>query len=247
LSDKRIYYLSGLLVVISMLTTTILPVNVNIYAQNENISKFTFPKGFLESLQKDVSGHYSNPAFGIEDIVFPEGWHGRQIPTGIGLIASVRPGNQSGDLGDLFGGGGGGTNPASASIQPLMLLQVLNNSAISKLGLPEFSISKDCKELAANSTSIIDGKSFHVSTIECPFSSASADLGINLSAAAPSKEFNVKGIGQSKIYEYKTTDRTYRLALLVSSPLFGSSQQKPDITKYIPLVDATAKSLKLKV
>ena len=62
-----------------MLTTTILPVNVNIYAQNENISKFTFPKGFLESLQKDVSGHYSNPAFGIEDIVFPEGWHGRQI------------------------------------------------------------------------------------------------------------------------------------------------------------------------
>ena len=90
-----------------MLTTTILPVNVNIYAQNENISKFTFPKGFLESLQKDVSGHYSNPAFGIEDIVFPEGWHGRQIPTGIGLIASVRPGNQSGDVGDLFGGGGG--------------------------------------------------------------------------------------------------------------------------------------------
>ena len=46
-------------------------------------------------------------AFGIEDIVFPEGWHGRQIPTGIGLIASVRPGNQSGDVGDLFGGGGG--------------------------------------------------------------------------------------------------------------------------------------------
>ncbi len=168
-----------------MLTTTVLPVNVNIYAQNKNISKFTFPKGFLESLQKDVNGHYSNPAFGIEDIVFPEGWHGRQIPTGIGLIASVRPGNQSGDVGDLFGGGG--TNPASA------------------------------------------------------------DLGINLSAAVPSKEFNVKGIGQSKIYEYKTTDRTYRLALLVSSPLFGSSQEKPDITKYIPLVDATAKSLKLKV
>jgi hypothetical protein len=245
LNDNRSYYLSGLLVVISMLTTTILQVNVNIYAQNENISKFTFPKGFLESLQKDVSGHYSNPAFGIEDIVFPEGWHGRQIPTGIGLIASVRPGNQSGDVGDLFGGGG--TNPASASIQPLMLLQVLNNSAISKLGLPEFSISKDCKELAANSTSIIDGKTFHVSTLECPFSSASADLGFNVSAAAPSKEFNVKGIGQSKIYEYKTTDRTYRLALLVSSPLFGSSQEKPDNTKYIPLVDATAKSLKLKV
>ena len=77
-----------------MLTTTILPVNVNIYAQNENISKFTFPKGFLESLQKDVSGHYSNPAFGIEDIVFPDGWHGRAIETGFGLLVNMHPGNE---------------------------------------------------------------------------------------------------------------------------------------------------------
>jgi hypothetical protein len=25
--------------------------------------------------RKDVSGHYSNPQFGIADIVFPVGWH----------------------------------------------------------------------------------------------------------------------------------------------------------------------------
>jgi hypothetical protein len=37
-------------------------------------------KNFLKP-QKDVSGHYSNPEFGIVDIVFPDGWHGSEIPS----------------------------------------------------------------------------------------------------------------------------------------------------------------------
>ena len=65
----------------------------------------------------------------------------------------------------------------------------------------------------------------------------------------PPKGFNINGIAQSKIYEYKSPDRTYRLTLAVSSPLFSSpsaTQEKPDISKYISLVDSTAKTLRVK-
>ncbi len=35
----------------------------------------------------------------------------------------------------------------------------------------EFSISKVCKPLSQNTTSLIDGRTFNVATIECPLSS----------------------------------------------------------------------------
>jgi hypothetical protein len=146
-------------------------------------------------------------------------------------------------------------------MKPAILLQALNNSEISKLNLPAFSISKYCKELVANSTSILNGKTFHIYTIECPFSklqssgggdrSVNSTLGGNNNASTLSKNFNINGVGQAKVYEYKTADRTYRLMLVVSSPILSSSassaaKEKPDISKYIPVIDATVKTLKIK-
>jgi hypothetical protein len=146
------------------------------------------------------------------------------------------------------------------------MFQVLNNSDLpminsitSKLSPVGFSIAKNCKQLAQNSTSVIDGKTFSVMTIECPFSSlmssaanTTTPTGIgnqnNTNTTSPLFENNPNGVGQSRIYEYKTSDRTYILALIVSSPLFSStsSSDKPDISKYISLIDATANTLKLK-
>ena len=39
--------------------------------------------------KREVSGHHSNP-----DIVFPDGWHGTEIPSLIGLIVNMHPGTR---------------------------------------------------------------------------------------------------------------------------------------------------------
>ena len=257
----------SILIVLSVVLTLIVSPTLllsaqTIYAQNDNNSsningnnKMIVPRDFLQSLKKDISGHYSNPNFGIEDIIFPDGWHGRAIETGFGLLVNMHPGNESQFLSNLF-------SRENQVIKPAILLQALNNSEISKLNLPAFSISKYCKELVANSTSVLNVNTFHIYTIECPFSklqssgggadsSVNSTLGGNNNASTPSKNFNTNGVGQTKVYEYKTADRTYRLMLVVSSPILSSSassaaKEKPDISKYIPVIDATVKTLKIK-
>lgn len=232
-----------------------------VYAQNnpnntksDLTGKTMIPK-LLQSLRKDIMGHYNNPSFGIESVDFPSGWHGRAIETEFGLLVNMHPGNESQYLRNLL-------NRENPVINPVILVQSLNNSVIHKLSLPTFSISKNCQQLAVNSTSVLNGKTFHVYTIECPFSKllsgafrnnqsgASNNIGNNNTAPALPKNFNTNGVGQTKVYEYKTPDRTYRLLLVVSSPLFSSNKstamQKPDISKYVPVIDATAKTLKLK-
>jgi hypothetical protein len=44
--------------------------------------------------KREVSGHHSNPRFGLTDIVFPDGWHGTEIPSLIGLIVNMHPGTR---------------------------------------------------------------------------------------------------------------------------------------------------------
>ena len=110
--------------------------------------------------QKQVSGHYSNPQFGITDIVFPDGWHGSELSPIVGLTVIMHPGSEnnqssSSPLSDII-------SPIALA-QPQMTLQVLNNSDLA--GVEEknpqaFSISKICKPLAQNTTSVIDGRSF---------------------------------------------------------------------------------------
>jgi hypothetical protein len=57
------------------------------------------------------------------------------------------------------------------------MLQIINNSALAKINSMStklkgiLSISKNCKQLARNSTSTISGKTFNVIMVECPFSS----------------------------------------------------------------------------
>ena len=220
--------------------------------------------------RKEVSGHYSNPQFGIADIVFPDGWSGTEMPPIFGLTVIMHPGIERNQFqSSLFG-----MSPAFPFARPQMILQVVNNSVVaafrSEIGNPlTFSTSKVCKPLAQNTTSVIDGRTFNVATIECPLSSlikaqqermmssmgrstVSSSNQSNLAAGGgggigglfKSLNLNPNAIMQTKFYEFKTPDRTYRLAVVVSN-LFGpNSALMPDVSKYSQLLDTTAHTLK---
>src|SRR5919197_4228484 len=216
--------------------------------------------------QKQVSGHYSNPQFGIADIIFPDGWSGREMPPILGLSVIMHPGSENQSQSTLFG------MSSIPFARPQIILQVLNNSDVaafsSEIGSPQaFSISKVCKPLTQNTTSVIDGRTFNVATIECPLSSLvrSQEEGGIPSMGSSSNQSNFGpagggGIGglfktlnlnpnavmQAKFYEFKTPDKTYRLGLIVSNLFSSQSSEKPDISKYTQLLDTTANPLKLR-
>jgi hypothetical protein len=200
------------------------------------------------------------------DIVFPQGWHGTDSPGPIGLIVFMHAGNQSELAGNPFGQG------QSTPLRPQIMLQVINNSALAEINSMStkltggLSISKNCRQLAQNSTSTISGKTFNVMTVECPFSTPMGSRGAaattsnqsnfgnssnNNILSSLSKSINANGIMQTKLFEYKGADRSYRLALVVSNQLFSTNsnstpQEKPDITKYTKFIESRASTLKLK-
>jgi hypothetical protein len=216
--------------------------------------------------QKQVSGHYSNPQFGITDIVFPDGWHGSELPPIIGLTVIMHPGSEnnqsssSSSLSDII-------SPIALA-QPQMTLQVLNNSDLADVeqeNSQAFSISKLCKPLAQNTTSVIDGLTFNVATIECPLSSIinaqmgrmmssmggssgnqSNSAGAGIGGLFKSLNLNPNAVMQSKLYEFKTADKTYRLGLTVSNLFSSQTSEKPDVSKYTRLLDTTANTLKFR-
>ncbi len=124
-----------------------------------------------------------------------------------------------------------------------MTLQVLNNSDLAGVEQENpraFSISKICKPLAQNTTSVIDGRTFNVATVECPLSSlinaqmkrmmpsmggsssnqsdsAAGGRGGRIGELFKSPNLNPNALMQSKLYEFKTPDKTYRLGLTVSN------------------------------
>jgi hypothetical protein len=243
------------------------------YSQMNLSGSQNFPS-LLKNLlgpQKEVTGHYNNPQFGITDIVFPEGWTGRELPPILGLTVLVHPTSKNNESSSLFG-----MSSAAPFAQPQMILQILNNSDLASLSsemgnAQGFSISKVCKPLAQDTTSVIDGRTFNVATLECPLSSLIRAQEQGMSPTAGNNQSNIgndiKGgvsggagglfkslnlnpnaIMQTKLYEFKTADKTYRLGLIVSNLASSASQtsERPDISKYIPLLDSTANTLKFR-
>jgi hypothetical protein len=238
--------------------------NQTAYSQMNMSSSQNLPSLFKNLLgpQKQVSGHYSNPQFGITDIIFPDGWSGMEIPPILGLSIIMHPGseNQS-QPSSLF------SMSSIPFARPQMMLQVLNNSDVaafsSEIGNPQaFSMSKFCRPLAQNTTSIIDGRTFNVATIECPLSSlmkaqeeGGGDSSSNQSNFGPgglggglfkSLNLNPNAVMQAKFYEFKTPDKTYRLGLIVSNLFSSQASEKPDISRYTQLLDTTANTLKFR-
>ena len=236
------------------------------YSQMPGSQNFSTLMKNLLGPQKQVSGHYSNQQFGIADIVFPDGWSGREIQPILGLSVIMHPGSESenqSQSSSLF------SMSSIPFARPQMMLQVLNNSDVAALSseignAQAFSTSKVCKPLAQNTTSVIDGRTFNVATIECPLSSlvkaqeendGMPSMGSsNQSNFGPggggglfkSLNLNPNAVMQAKFYEFKTPDKTYRLGLIVSNLFSSRISEKPDISKYIQLLDATANTLKFR-
>lgn len=241
-----------------------------VYSQMNMSGSQNLPSLFKNLLgpQKQVSGHYNNSQFGITDIVFPDGWSGREIPPILGLSVIMHPGGENNQSSSLFG------MSSIPFARPQMILQVLNNSDVaafsSEIGNPQaFSMSKVCRPLAQNTTSVIDGKMFNVATIECPLSSLvkAQEEGGGMSSMGSSSgnqsnfgntndgrggglfkslNLNPNAVMQAKFYEFKTPDKTYRLGLIVSNLFSSQSSEKPDISKYAQLLDTTANTLKFR-
>ena len=67
--------------VLLLILFSIHPFNYQTAYSQMNLSGSQNLPSLLKNLlgpQKEVTGHYSNPQFGITDIVFPEGWTGRE-------------------------------------------------------------------------------------------------------------------------------------------------------------------------
>jgi hypothetical protein len=272
MATKTIATVAAMLVIILILSSVHLFSYQTAYSQMNNMPGSQNLPSLLKNLlgpQKQVSGHYSNSQFGIADIIFPDGWSGREMSPILGLSVIMHPGSENQSQSSLFG------MSSIPFAQPQMILQVLNNSDVaafsSEIGNPQaFSISKVCKPLAQNTTSDIDGRTFNVATIECPLSSlmkSQQDNGIvpsmgssNQSNFGNANGGGVGGIGglfkslnlnpnavmQAKFYEFKTPDKTYRLGLIVSNLFTSQASEKPDISKYTQLLDTTANTLKFR-
>ncbi|MGB8025797.1 MAG: hypothetical protein WCF06_15945 [Nitrososphaeraceae archaeon] len=188
--------------------------------------------------EKNASGRYSNPQFGITDIIFQQGWHGTHIPSLIGLVVFMHAGNQRELAGNPFGQG----KPTPS--RPQIMLQIINNSALAKIDSMStklkggLSIFKNCKQLARNLTSMISGKTFNVITVECHLSSLMGSQGAaattsiqsnfgnrsnNNILSLMSKSIIANGMMQTKPFEYNGSDRTYRLAIVVNNQLFSTN------------------------
>ena len=266
MAKKIIATVAAILVVLLILSSVNLFNYQTAYSQMNSMPGSQNLSSLLKNLlgpQKQVSGHYSNPQFGITDIIFPDGWHGSEMPPIVGLTIIMHPGNEanqsSSSLLDIIS--------PTALAQPQMVLQVLNNSdlaGVEEKNSQAFSISKICKPLAQNTTSVIDGRTFNVATIECPLSSLiNAQMGRMMSSMrsngnqsnfAPSGggglfkslNLNPNGVMQSKLYEFKTPDKTYRLGVVISNLFSSQNSEKPDVSKYTQLLDTTANTLKFR-
>ncbi len=129
----------------------------------------------------DVSGHYSNPSYGILDFVIPSGWYGseRQWSGDESISLDMQQGTETEYMDRLLSPQSGDSTVAN---DPTMILESNNKTELqyiqSGLGetspVAEAAPASQCKSfdgsirfLEPNSTVTIDGKAFSVFTMEC--------------------------------------------------------------------------------
>src|SRR5919202_5287056 len=98
MATKTIATVAAMLVIILILSSVHLFSYQTAYSQMNNMPGSQNLPSLLKNLlgpQKQVSGHYSNSQFGIADIIFPDGWSGREIQPILGLSVIMHPGNES--------------------------------------------------------------------------------------------------------------------------------------------------------
>ena len=166
---------------------------------------------------EDFRGHYNNSTYGIVDILIPDGWKGTEINQApMQFSLNMNPDNRTEELST-----------------PTMSLNVVNVPEFIKMsktfGLVNSTESiksyKDVDKLTLSlssnckvetSNSVIDGKTFEITNTKCDDK-------------------------HGKFYLYEAGDKAYVIGM--SKVSIGD---KPDISNYFPILDETAKSLKIK-
>lgn len=200
--------------------------------------------GLEDAGRKDLSGHYNNLKFGIVDFVIPSGWFASENIEGEKLLSvDLQQGTAKERLDKLT------QEPLdlnSTIITPKITLTSYDKeqSKQADLLVQKFSAGSEvidtCNNLESNSTAEIDGKQFKVSTMECKSFVKSNEN----AAQTPQDSISTDVI---KKYEYETPDTTFSVELtLPTQDYYSPVHKNVDITKYTPLLEAVAESLKLK-
>jgi hypothetical protein len=234
---------------------------------DENMGNATTSESDLAIQQPvtDVSGHYSNPSYGILDFVIPPEWYGseKQWSGDKSISLDMHQGTEAEYQERLF-------SPPSADgvieNEPIMTLESNDKAQMQffQSGLreeplvAEIAPASQCKSLDGsirflepNSTVTIDGKAFNVFTMECKwetdYGSGDEMLLGNLSETSAGSTMHGSSTEVSKTYRYESPERIYSLQLKVSKDLFSDSQNIPqnmiDIKKYTPIIDEAVKSV----
>jgi hypothetical protein len=218
-----------------------------------------------QQLATDVSGHYSNPNFGILDFFIPSDWYGseKQWSGDKSISLDMHEGTETEYQDRLF------SPPSADGIienEPIMTLGSNDKAQLqfiqSGLGgeplVAEIAPASQCKNLDGsirflepNSTVTIDGKAFSVFTMECKWETDFSDemqMG-NFNDSSEVSAFRGSSTEVSKTYRYDSPERIYSLQLKVSKDLFSEGQDIPenviDLKKYAPIIDGAVQTLKI--
>jgi hypothetical protein len=190
--------------------------------------------------RKDLSGHYSNPDFGILDFVIPDGWYASETFEGQKrLYVEVQPGTNQERLDKLTQIPAG---PGPSELVPKISVGSLDkeeNRQATNL-LEENSALPVCTSMVPNSTATINGKLFRVSTMECKtFDNTNPPNG-----TTPQNSTSTDIL---KTYQFDAEKTIYTIELdLPTQDFLSSYHRSVDINKYTPYLETVANSLKLK-
>jgi hypothetical protein len=216
------------------------PYGITYVNNQENTSK----QGFLYNTEassggghpqfnQDISGKYSNPKHGISSFDIPQGWFGSESMNGnSGIILTMHPGTSEEFFSII-------DSPENKETVPIMSLVVQDKSELrdrqTSSGSSSSSLSTNCTELNPNSTATIDGDPFNVSTMKCSTTDSNPIPGI---------DFGNTEI--TKAYKHETPKTIYVLQLILSTEYSpNKTVDDLDITKFTPIVDSAAKTLKI--
>lgn len=187
--------------------------------------------------QKDFSGKYFNPKFGINEFKIPNGWFATEGMNGDkGVIITIHPGTSSEFFSKL------NSRSLLNETMPIMNLIVQDKTELKErqkfsLSSDDSGISTSCNSLKPNSTSIINGKTFQIALMKCSTTSKESIPGIDFGNTEV-----------SKLYKYESPTTIYILQLILSSE-YSPTPAKIDLMdmdKFQSLVDNAAQSLIIK-
>ncbi|HSA74668.1 MAG TPA: hypothetical protein VLE21_00595 [Candidatus Nitrosocosmicus sp.] len=215
----------------SFFKTSFNPIDSN----DSNSGVNTFPDN--PQFRQDISGKYTNPAYGITGFEIPPGWFATESMNGDnGIILTMLPGTTEEFFTKL-------NSLSNNETLPIMNLVVQDKKDLrerqlssSMSGTGPSSFSTTCTELTSNSTSTISGKQFQISTMKC----STAD------EAPISDGIDFGNDEITKAYKYESPTKIYVLQLILSSDYSSNKMvNETYLSKFQPVLDNAIQTLNI--